>query len=82
MLIAEVWKPPHIPQPYSIPQTREEEVTLVVPVPPLHLLHLVPLLSLALPHHCPCALFKYCLMSAQHHCLAPTDQSAPRQMKK
>ena len=57
MLIAEVWEPPHIPKPYSIPQTGEEEVTLVVPVPPLHLLHLLPLLSLALPHHCACVLF-------------------------
>ena len=56
MFIAEVWEPPHIPQPYSIPQTGEEEVTLVVPAPSLHLLHLLPLLSLALPHHCACVL--------------------------
>ena len=41
MFIAQVGKPPNVPQPDCIPHAGQEEVTLVVPATPLHLLLLL-----------------------------------------
>ena len=38
VLVAEVGEPPDISQPHRVSQAGEEEVALIVPVPPLHLL--------------------------------------------